>query len=105
MSPLEAPDRVTLHIGRLARACLLVRPVNLEGHAAEKAVTDEAPPPTQAAAPDEAAVADAPAVAEAAAIAADGSQEKPASKRSRLRRRRRAASPVSTDVEQNQTSR
>lgn len=31
MSPVEVPDRVTMHIGRLARACLLVEPASLEG--------------------------------------------------------------------------
>lgn len=113
MSPLEFPDRVTMHIGRLARACLLVRPVNLEGRAAERAVSEEAP----------AAAEEAPAAAEAATtdhgtvvaetttstetpvVAADDAPEQPASKRPRLRRRRRAAPPVSTEVEQNQASR
>ena len=88
MSPLEAPERVTMHIGRLARACLLVRPVNLEGHA-------------EVAAPEQEAVTGTTTAAEAPDIAADGAQEKSASKRPRLRRRRRAAPPVSTEVEQN----
>ena len=99
MSPLEAPDRVTMHIGRLARACLLVRPVNLEGRAAEKAVTHDAGASTAAAAAAEEA-GDGTAPALEAHAAADGAQEKPASKRPRLRRRR-AAPPVSTEVEQN----
>lgn len=106
MSPLEAPDRVTMHIGRLARACLLIRPVNLEGHAAKKRAGDGAPPAAEVAAPEpeaEAAVAES-AGADAASAAADA-EEKPASKRSRLRRRRRAAPPVSTEVEQSQASR
>ena len=87
MSPLEAPDRVTMHIGRLARACLLVRPVNLEGRAVD-------PPP----APDEGA-------GEAVAVAEDATRDKQASKRPRLRRRRRAASQLNPEVEQNQPSR
>ena len=88
MSPLEAPDRVTMHIGRLARACLLVRPVNLEGRAAVD-------PP---AAPDEQA-------GEAASVAADATRDNKGSKRPRLRRRRRPASPLNPEVEQNQPSR
>ena len=92
MSPLEAPERVTMHIGRLARACLLVRPVNLEGHAvAERAAGDEPPAADAATSSEEAA--------------ADGAREKSSSKRPRLRRRRRAAPPVSSEVEQNPTSR
>lgn len=90
MSPLEAPDRVTLHIGRLARACLLVRPVNLEGRAAD--VIEEPPPEAEAAASGE-------------AVSAGDAQEKQASRRPRLRRRRRATPPVSTEVEQDQASR
>ena len=108
MSPLEAPDRVTMHIGRLARACLLIRPVNLEGHAAKKTVGDGAPPAEPKAAPEaaaEAAVADSAGVDASAVAADDEAEEKPASKRSRLRRRRRAAPPVSTEIEQNQASR
>lgn len=93
MSPLEAPDRVTMHIGRLARACLLVRPVNLEGHAA--------PPTAEAAAAEQEPVAGTSTAAGSADVAADG--ERSASKRPRLRRRRKAAPPVSTEVEQNQT--
>ena len=104
MSPLEAPERVTMHIGRLARACLIVRPVILEGHAAERAVQEEAAPVSEAAAPEAEAVADATTAGEPPA-GADDTHEKPASKRGRLRRRRRAAPPVGTEVEQNPTSR
>ena len=106
MSPLEAPDRVTMHIGRLARACLLVRPVNLEGHAAEKAaVTTEQSPTAQAAIPELDAVVASASAEEAPIPAEDGAQDKRASKRPRLRRRRRPAPPVTNEVEQNQTSR
>lgn len=104
MSPLEAPDRVTMHIGRLARACLLVRPVNLEGHAAEKAVVTAEPPPAAETSlhADKSAVAESPVVDDASGGAADDAQDKAASKRPRLRRRRRAAPPVSAEIEQNQ---
>lgn len=105
MSPLEAPERVTMHIGRLARACLLVRPVNLEGRVADRVVSEEALPVAEEPAPEHDAVDDPAAAAEALAIADDAAQEKPASKRPRLRRRRRATPPVSTEIEQNPTSR
>lgn len=103
MSPLEAPDRVTMHIGRLARACLLVRPVNLEGHAAEKAVTAEPTPAAETSLhTDESAVAASLVVDDASGVATDDAEDKPASKRPRLRRRRRAAPPVSAEIEPNQ---
>ncbi|MBV8527329.1 MAG: alpha/beta hydrolase [Candidatus Dormibacteraeota bacterium] len=105
MSPLEAPDRVTMHIGRLARACLLVRPVTLEGRAFASAGIEDPPSGEEAAAAGDGAATGAVAVDGAPVIAAGDAEEKPVSKRPRLRRRRRGSPPVNTEVEQNPASR
>ena len=107
MSPLEAPERVTLLIGRLARACMLVRPATLEGHAVElRDATAEVRPPASsengATAP--AGEASAAAQDDPPAASADTAAEEPAPKHARLRRRRRASPPVD-EVERNQPSR
>jgi pimeloyl-ACP methyl ester carboxylesterase len=100
MSPLEAPERVTMHVGRLARACLTVRPANLEGHAVDYRSATPAPEDANAE-PNGAHAADADGPP---ATEADGASGKSASKRPRLRRRRRAAS-ASDEVERDAASR
>lgn len=106
MSMLEAPERVTMHIGRLARACLLVRPASPQGFE---------PPPTAVAAFADAESDDAgedgaaDEVADARAadqMAADEGQDDVAeSSRRRFRRRRRGVVTPTDDVQRDAASR
>jgi pimeloyl-ACP methyl ester carboxylesterase len=105
MSMLEAPDRITMHVGRLARACLLVRSASLEAFAA-------APPDVDGGAAGEVSndadhmTGEVESEVAAEEVAVDEGQDDVAqATRPRLRRRRRRVVTPTDEVQRDAASR